>query len=198
MNRGSLHRVDAYARRLKPSELETVTASAAGGLFVWPELFASLGSFTQALVLARFVSDDRPPCLYGELAAAHLERIHQRLPGVWARVGTFPTDSGPNCFGAVIESFTGETISNRTERDNFTGWLNQRQPRHGDEMELGAVLLWYDDQNTLQHAAVSFGESYVFHKEAQTWWSPWQVVQLAEVVERWQDVGVMSAVSLAN
>lgn len=164
----------------------------------WPELFANLSSFTQAFVLARFASEDRPPCLRGELTAAHLERIHQRLPGVRARVGTFPTESGPNCFGAVIEAFTGEPISTRTERDTFTAWLEQRQPQQGDATELGTILLWHDGHNTLQHAAVSLGDGYVFHKEAQTWWSPWQVVHLSVVVERWQHVGAMSAVSLAN
>ena len=199
VNRGSVYSVEAYADLLDPIELEAVAAGAAGGLFVWwPGLFATLSSSNQARVLARFVSDDRPPCRRGELTADQRERMHQNLPGVPARAGTFAADSGPNCLGAVIGAFTGEFVSTRTERDTFMAWLDQRRPRQGDAPDMGTVLLWHDEQNTLQHAAISLGDGYAFHKEAQTWWSPWQIVRLSEVVERWQDVGVMSAARLAR
>lgn len=199
VRRGSVFRLERCAGLLERSEMAAVAAAAADGLFVWwPALFAALSRASQARVLAWFVRDDRPPCRRRELTVAQREGIDRALPGVRARVGTFPADSGRNCFGAIIEAFTGHLIAGRTERETFATWLDQCQPRRGEATALGAILLWIDDRYMLQHVAVSLGDGYVFHKEAQTWWSPWQVVRLPEAIGRWQDVGVMSAVTLAN
>src|SRR5690606_30076023 len=120
------------------------------------------------------------------------------LPGIPSRAGTFHPDSGPNCLCAVIEAFTGQRIARRTERNEFEAWLTSRIVAPGAADELGTVLLWRDDKDSLQHAAVSLGDGYAFHKGAQTWWSPWQVVRLTEVIERWQDAGAMTNISLAT
>lgn len=199
VGRGGVVQVHDLTEHLTRSEIDRVTAAASDGLVVWwPSLFATLSDATQARLLADFASDDRPPCRRAELSPEHWRRALRAISGIPSRAGTFHPDSGPNCFGAVIEAFTGRHITRRTERYEFETWLGARVAGPGAAEELGTVLLWRDDHNALQHAAVSLGDGYAFHKEAQTWWSPWQVVRLTEVIERWQDAGAMTSVRLAT
>ncbi len=57
---------------------------------------------------------------------------------------------------------------------------------------MGQVLVWRDDNVRVQHAAVSLGEGFVLHKEAQGWYAPRQVSRLDETLTRWQDDGKVS------
>ena len=83
------------------------------------------------------------------------------------------------------------------EHEQFEAWLGARQIQPGKPEDLGAVLLWRDHESVLQHAAVSLGDGLVFHKEAQTWWTPRQVVRLEDVFDRWQEAGEVEVVSLS-
>lgn len=199
VGRGSVYQMQDLTDHLTRSEIDQVAAASSGGLVVWwPGLFAILSGATQTRLLAEFASEDWPPCRRAELAAERWQQVERVLPGIPSRAGTFHPDSGPNCFGAVIEAFTGQRIARRTERNEFEAWLESRIDAPGAADDLGTVLLWRDDHNALQHAAVSLGDGYAFHKEAQTWWSPWQVVRLTDVIERWQDAGAMTSVRLAT
>ncbi len=199
VGRGSVFHLEDLAEHLPHSEIGPVTSAASGRLVVWwPGLFNTLSDATQARLLANFVSEDRPPCRRAEFPAEQWQQVQRALPGLPDRVGTFHPDSGPNCLGAVIEAFTGQIITHRTERHEFEAWLKSRLVATGAADELGTVLLWRDEHGALQHAAVSLGDGYAFHKEAQTWWSPWQVVHLTEVTERWQDAGAITSIRLAT
>lgn len=199
VGRGSVYQVQDLNDHLTRSEIDQVAAASQDGLVVWwPGLFTALSDAAQVRLLADFASEDRPPCRRAELPAEQWRQIQQALPGIPSRAGTFHPDSGPNCLGAVIEAFTGQRITRRTERHEFETWLRTRITGPSVTNELGTVLLWRDDHNALRHAAVSLGDGYAFHKEAQTWWSPWQVVRLTEVIERWQDAGAMTNISLAT
>ena len=199
VGRGSVFRVTDLVDLLTPSEHARLAGAGADGLIVWwPRLFATLSPASQARLLSGFASEDRPPCTRHELTSGAWLNVRRVLPGVEILAGTFASESGPNCFGSVIEAFTAERRQGRTEREGFQAWLGASRPAPGDASELGTVLLWRDDQDALQHAAVSLGDGYVFHKEAQTWWSPWQVVRLAAVLERWQDAGAMTSVRLGR
>lgn len=198
VGRGGVYPMQDLTEHLTGSEIDQVSTATSGGLVVWwPDLFAALSEATQARLLAVFASDYRPPCR-AELSPRHWRQALRALPGILSRAGTFHPDSGPNCFGAIIEAFKGQHIQRRTERNEFETWLRARVAKPGVTDELGTVLLWRDDHDALQHAAVSLGDGYAFHKEAQTWWSPWQVVRLTEVIERWQDAGAMTSVRMAS
>jgi hypothetical protein len=93
----------------------------------------------------------------------------------------------------VIEAFTGKQIPHRTERKTFGEWLQQQPKSMGEPTDLGTILIWHDETGAIQHAAVSLGDGYIFHKEEQTWWSPWQVVPYNETIDRWKDVDEVTA-----
>lgn len=201
VGRGGVFQLADIVGQLTPSEHAQLTDECwqASSLLVWwPGLLATLSPASQARVLSAFASEDRPPCRRGELPPHVWRGVRRLLPGVAELAGTLALDSGPNCLGSVIEAFTAERHMGRTEREEFEVWLDDSRPIAGDATELGTVLLWRDEQGVLQHAAVSVGAGFVFHKEAQTWWSPWQVVRLAEVTERWQAAGALTCVRLAR
>ena len=65
-------------------------------------------------------------------------------------------------------------------REPFEEWLASTTRPGGDDKEPGTVLVWRSPDGLVQHAAVTLGDGWVFHKPSQGWMSPYKVLTIAE------------------
>ncbi|GGJ84046.1 hypothetical protein [Deinococcus aquiradiocola] len=140
--------------------------------------------------LQAFVEDDRLPCRRQELTDSQRQALRQHFPALEALMGTFAADSGPNCLGTVMAA-CGVTGVARVWMHGppFQRWLDARTRPADDLSGHGTILVWRDADGAVQHAALSLGDGWVFHKESQAWFAPRQVADLNEVLVRWAEVG---------
>ena len=192
--RGGVVQFDQIAEQLASCKLESRTID---GLFVWwPELWALLGETEKHNVLRAFVEADRFPCERSELTTDDWQRIDKRVPSAHALAGSFLPKSGGNCFATVMAAFGADAVAEVwVHPEPFMRWLEFTAFGTASAStlpELGDVLVWFDENAHVQHAAVSLGEGFVLHKEAQSWYVPRQVMKLGDTLTRWQDAGRLS------
>ncbi|MFC4424880.1 hypothetical protein [Deinococcus navajonensis] len=187
--RGLVERVENWQAQL--SELGDPITDVDSALFVWwPSLWRRFSEVTRQTVLLTFVTADRLPHRGSELTPSHWAHIRQTLPGVEPLAGTFAPQSGPNCLSTVLAAFG---VSSATDvwlhGGPFERWLRAMTVVSDAVDVLGTILVWRDAAGQVQHAAVALGAGWLFHKEAQTWWAPWQIVALPDALERWDEPG---------
>ncbi len=152
--------------------------------------------------LTLFVSRDRHPCLAQDLHPDQWERM-ERLhgPQIRALAGTFAPVSGPNCYAATLAAATPSVppalsiaghwlhpaplLRGLAER----GYAVSSLPATDDAMPPGAVLLFRDQEQRLQHASFYMGDGLVLNKDAQSWFSPRQVLPLKVHLGDWYSDG---------
>lgn len=203
--RAGVTHLDEVADLLELRDLSAPAAFATDGYFVWwPQLWELLPATGQQRVLQRFVETDRPPCQRHDLAPDHWGRITTLLPGARDLAGSFLPESGGNCLSTVMATFGAPAVAERWVHPGpFERWLErftllpESAAQDRSKVDgLGKVLVWRDEGARVQHAAVSLGEGFVLHKEAQSWYAPRQVVGLDEALIRWQDDGQLGAYEL--
>jgi hypothetical protein len=162
----------------------------------WPGSWQALPPEARWKRLKRFVEDDRLPCRRRELTSAHRRELRRRFPALMPMLGTFVPASGPNCLTSVMAAYGVPGTTNMwMHAPPFLRWLERAavmsdsaETLH-DVAQMGTVLVWRDAAGVVQHAALSLGEGWLFHKEAQGWFTPRQVVRLTDALGRWQHEG---------
>lgn len=137
--------------------------------FLWtPELLTDA-------VLERVVtlSAGDAPCQRSQVPESVWEAAATRLPRVRELAGTFAPHSGANCFGAVMGAAGVRGAENEwMGREPFEAFLRERTRPGGDDTRPGTLLLWRSADGLAQHAAVTLGGGWAFHKASQVWTSP--------------------------
>ncbi|MHB8340663.1 MAG: hypothetical protein ACYDB7_05745 [Mycobacteriales bacterium] len=155
-------------------------AQADGHRFVW---WPSLVAGREHEVVVPFVEQGRRPSRHGEVADSVWSDAARLLPGARALAGTFPSASGPNCFGTVMGAAgVGGAASVRMLREPFEEWLSDATRPGGRDDEPGTVLVWRSGAGLVQHAAVTLGDEWALHKPSQGWMSPVKVLTVADVM----------------
>lgn len=104
------------------------------------------------------------------------------LPEVARLAGTFPDASGPNCFGSVMAAAgVAGAEAEWMMRQPFEEWLARSTAAGGRDENPGTVLVWRSAEGA-EHAAVTLGGGWAFHKPSQGWMSPRVVLTAADVV----------------
>jgi hypothetical protein len=144
----------------------------------WPSMVAG---FEDALV-DTYVASGRPSSRHAEVAAAVWGKASAGLPAAEAIAGTFPSASGPNCFGTVMAA-AGATSARGEwmQREPFETWLGTACSPGGSDDTVGTVLVWRSSDGLVQHAAVTLGRSWALHKPSQGWMSPVMVLDVREL-----------------
>ena len=190
LGRGGVVHLTEVAGLLETRKLEP---GAVDGLFAWwPQLWKLLSKTEKYNVLRAFVETDRLHCERGELTADDWQRVSKCLLSAHALAGSFLPESGGNCFGTVIAAFGAPAVAAIwVHPEPFMRWLESfvaASTLTSSIMPgLGDVLVWVDDNARIQHAAVSLGNDFVLHKEAQSWFAPRQVMRFGDALTRWQD-----------
>ncbi|MGB3764434.1 MAG: hypothetical protein WA966_14565 [Ornithinimicrobium sp.] len=174
-----------YDRELVPSVRSWTSVvgvrareQADGHRFVW---WPSLLNGCEEPVLADYVEEGRRASRHDEIAEQVWDTAADTLPGAWRIAGTFPTRSGPNCFGTVMASAgVAEADTVWMQREPFEHWLSAMTRPGGDDEAPGTVLVWRSRDGLAQHAAMTLGGGWVLHKPSQGWMSPNKVLTIAE------------------
>lgn len=108
------------------------------------------------------------------------------LPRAAELAGTFPTKSGPNCFGTVMAAAGQPVDGDWIQLDEFQAWLESAAVPHHDGTgeEGGQVLVWRQD-GELVHAAVTLPGGWALHKQSQSWSSPVVVWTTEHIIGSW-------------
>ncbi|MEV4362931.1 hypothetical protein [Nonomuraea sp. NPDC049625] len=159
---------EAGARRLPASVRRSQPAP-----HRWPGSIAG----REVETVVAYVEKGRRPSRHGDVAPATWDAIACALPGARDLAGTFPTRSGPNCFGTVMAACGAESAEERWMlREPFEDWLAEHTAKGGHDDEPGTVLVWRGADGAAQHAAVTLGHGWALHKPSQGWMSPTKVL----------------------
>lgn len=143
-----------------------------GHRFVW---WKSLVRNDADVVLPRIVSEDLGPSRHAEVVDWPSERVRELA-------GTFPSGSGPNCFGTVMAA-AGVAGAEDVwmQREPFESWLADHTTAGGRDDVPGTVFVWRDAAQAVQHAAITIGGGRMLHKPSQSWMTPGKIRTVAEV-----------------
>jgi len=143
-----------------------------GHRFVW---WKSLLRTKAEVVLQRIVSEDLGPSRHAEVVDWPSDRVRELA-------GTFPSGSGPNCFGTVMAA---AGVAGADEvwmlREPFERWLADNTVAGGRDDVPGTVFVWRDIAHAVQHAAITIGGGWMLHKPSQSWMTPRKIRTVAEV-----------------
>jgi hypothetical protein len=104
-------------------------------------------------------------------------------PSAGAR-GTFPSESGPNCFTTVLEA-SGEVEAAKRwgVREPFDEWLADRTRPDGEDERPGTVFVWRNRDGFSEHAALTIGDGWALEKPSQDWHAPRVVRSVRELID---------------
>ncbi|WP_064093435.1 hypothetical protein [Rossellomorea aquimaris] len=104
---------------------------------------------------------------------------------------TFSSNNGPNCFSAVSAAIL-HNVSYLQEWMQASDFLNillkegYYSQKNGRAFKEGDVLVWFNTHSIPIHAAYVLNENFVFNKNGQTIFNPWQLVKIEDVLDRWE------------
>lgn len=159
------------------------------GAVLWPD---HAGAAVVRYLLA-FIEKGMAPSEHHRVREETWERCATLLPSAHELAGTFPSGSGPNCFGTVmaaagVPGADGEWM----QREPVESWLAEhteriRGTRH--DAEPGVILAWRNEEGILLHACVTLGDGWVLNKPSQAWFSPRVVWPLRTAIRHARQVG---------
>lgn len=157
---------------------DRVREQADGHRFVWwPSLLAG----HEEQVLVDFIEEGRHASRHDQVPERVWESAAAKVPGARSLAGSFAAASGPNCFGAVMGAAgVAGASSVWVVREPFEEWLTSATRPGGDDNEPGTVFVWRSPDGLVQHAAVTLGGGWVFHKPSSGWMSPYKILTIAE------------------
>jgi hypothetical protein len=159
------------------SSVPEVRTQADGHRFVW------WPRFVQERAITEFVTNDRSASRHGDVPASTWRAAESLLPRAHELAGTFPSASGPNCFGTVMAVAGVEGAEHEwLVREPFEHWL-AAAPSGGADGDVGTVLVWRSKEGP-DHAAVTLGDGWALHKPSQGWMSPVKVLPVDELKRR--------------
>jgi len=160
-------------------EANVIRYQADGHRFVW---WPSLLEGNEGKVLIPYVEEGRRKSRHAEIDSSVWRRTKPILPGAKESAGTFPPNSGPNCFGAVMSAagIVG-AAEEWMQREAFESWLAERTRPGGEDDAPGTVLVWRSPDGLAQHTAITLGDGWALHKPSQGWMSPTKVLAVPEV-----------------
>ncbi|MHB8466580.1 MAG: hypothetical protein ACYDH6_22675 [Acidimicrobiales bacterium] len=182
--RGSVPTVRRWADMLGR---KTLRMQGDGHRFVWwPRLVQPVA----AQVLERVVSADRVASRHREVAPRTWQTGAVRVPGARALAGTFPSGSGPNCFGTVMAAAgVADAADQWMLREPFDAWLADSCSPGGFDGQAGTVLVWRNHDGVAVHAAITIGDGWALEKPSQEWSSPRAVVPVRDVIRTTRSPG---------
>ncbi|WPK13335.1 hypothetical protein R6U77_06575 [Lysinibacillus louembei] len=103
----------------------------------------------------------------------------------------FCTQQGANCLATVVYA-----MSEGKQRWFIDEWIHQKtfveklkqynyRPTNADNLQIGDVVVWHDDNGIIQHAAYFIGRNLFFNKHGQTIFNPWKLLSKEQLYKEW-------------
>jgi len=185
--RGLVPAVRQWSGSFDAAELR---GQADGHRFVWWQpMLEHADDATVGLIVKR--REALLPSEHTALTAAEWRAAGRALPRAEEFGGTFPSRSGPNCFGTVMAAAGVEGAAETWMlREPFETWLRASARSGGDDGQPGTVLVWRDPEGIAQHAAVTLGGGWGLHKPSQCWWTPRTVLTVRDLIRSSRSAGL--------
>jgi hypothetical protein len=153
-----------------------------GHRFVWwPRMLEPADDSVIGLIVSR--NEALLPSQHKAVTATEWKAARRALPRAEGLAGTFPSGSGPNCFGTVMAAAGVDgAAATWMPREPFEAWLRESTRAGGDDTHPGTVLVWRDTGGTARHAAVTLGGGWGLHKPSQSWWTPRKVLTVRDII----------------
>ncbi|GGK38540.1 hypothetical protein GCM10008955_35480 [Deinococcus malanensis] len=137
-------------------------------------------------VLDRLFLAGAAPCQRDLVPRGVWKRAASSLPRVEALAGTFAEDGqAGNCFGAVMGAAgIAEAEHAWMQRAPFEAFVRDHTSPGGGDDQPGTLLIWRSADGLSQHAAVTLGGGWAFHKPSQSWMTPRQVLPVRTIIRR--------------
>jgi hypothetical protein len=142
--------------------------------------------------MAAYTSLERINCLSSNMSETTWTAIPEQ---VCRLAGTFSNSSGANCFATVIAGLTSDLRESRRIANlwmlefEFLAALESRGFREAGKLEFpvkpNSVLTWWNSGGKIIHACLVFDSGLVLNKDAQSWFTPRQILKLEDVLESW-------------
>lgn len=144
-----------------------------------------------------YVAQDRAECLSAQLAPEIWAAIAQHGgPHLNALAGSFASHSGPNCLGTTLAALAPDMSALADLWVHQAPFLRTLQHQRYQPQPLpdtlaaipaGAVLVWQNAQQIVQHACFIVAPGLALNKDAQGWFAPRQILPIAQIVANWAD-----------
>lgn len=148
----------------------------------WPSVLHSVGDQP----VLDYVDEGVRPSRHREVTNATWRRTESLLPNAADLAGTFPTGSGPNCFGTVMAAAgVASAESEWMFQEPFEKWLAESaRPIRGTDHDQnpGVIFVWRNADGLATHAAVTLGDGYALSKPSQSWCSPRLIWTVRETI----------------
>lgn len=101
---------------------------------------------------------------------------------------SYPSKGGSNCLSATLFAVREQEwmIREWVHPETFKFQLQYTHVKTSDmNLQAGDVLVWEDNGGRLHHASYYLGENKCFNKNGQTFFNPWKVVRLEDLMNEW-------------
>lgn len=107
-------------------------------------------------------------------------------------INKFSTFSGSNCLSSTLFAVTelDWVISEWVHQKTFVLALERAgycPMKSNEEITNGDVIIWVDSKNIIQHASYHISNNLFFNKDGQTYFNPWKVTHLNQLIEEWKE-----------
>lgn len=100
----------------------------------------------------------------------------------------FPMASGSNCLAATLFAVNGQDwiLHEWLYPQAFVNGLTQTNHIQATEpLQPADVIVWQDENGAIQHASYHIGDQLFFNKNGQTFFNPWKIVHMEDLVNEW-------------
>lgn len=110
---------------------------------------------------------------------------------------TFSHHQGSNCLAAVLYAITeGKQswfIHEWIHQGTFIEKLKQFNyiEHNGSDTRSNDIVVWKDENSTIQHAAYHIEDNLYFNKQGQTMFNPWKIISKEHLYKEWNHLDSM-------
>ncbi|MES5893638.1 hypothetical protein [Bacillus cereus group sp. RP43] len=129
------------------------------------------------------------------LSAEQIKKFEGKFPHIAPYFNTFSTANGANCLAATLASICTEKSEAQWV---ITKWVHDNSFLKGlimkgygvksvsiDSLLPSDILVWKNENNKIIHASFHLGNGYFFNKDGQSFFNPWQLVNIDNLLHTW-------------
>ncbi|EJS76824.1 hypothetical protein [Bacillus cereus] len=129
------------------------------------------------------------------LTEKQIEKFKEKFPHIAPYFNTFSTANGANCLAAILASICSEKsevqwiITKWVHDNSFLKGLKIKKYELAsvfiDSLLPSDILIWKNENNKVIHASFYIGDEYFFNKDGQSFFNPWQLVHMDNLLNTW-------------
>ncbi|HGH7182114.1 hypothetical protein [Bacillus luti] len=129
------------------------------------------------------------------LSEKQIGTFKEKFPHIASYFNTFSIANGANCLAATLASVCAEMseaqwiITKWVHDNSFLKGLQIKSYRLKsasiDSLQPSDILVWKNKNSNVVHASFHVGDGYFFNKDGQSFFNPWQLVHMDNLLNTW-------------